>query len=158
MPQIYLLDGKKISFEKSIDGFDLIKKISKSLEKSALIMEVDGELKDLSHKINKDSKVKIITSKDKEGLDVIRHDAAHIMAMAVQEIYPGTQVTIGPVIENGFYYDFARKEPFTSDDLLKIEKKMAEIIDRDVKQEEKCGREKKLFLTLKKLVKVIKQK
>ena len=119
MPQIQLLDGKKISFTKSISGFDLTKKISKSLEKSALIMEVNGELKDLSHEINKDSKVKIITSKDKEGLEVIRHDAAHIMAMAVQELYPGTQVTIGPVIENGFYYDFARKEPFTSDDLKK---------------------------------------
>ena len=133
MPQIQLLDGKKISFTKSINGFDLTKKISKSLEKSALIMEVNGELKDLSFEINRDSKVKIITDKDKEGLDVIRHDAAHIMAMAVQELFPGTQVTIGPVIENGFYYDFARKEPFTSDDLKKIEKKMSEIIDRDVK-------------------------
>ena len=77
MPQIHLLDGKKISFVKSIDGFELTKKISKSLEKSALIMEVDGELKDLSHKITKNSKVRIITSKDKEGLEVIRHDAAH---------------------------------------------------------------------------------
>jgi len=133
MPQIQLLDGKKIEFEKSISGFDLTKKISKSLEKIALIMEVDGNLKDLSHKITKDAKVRIITPKDKEGLEVIRHDAAHIMAMAVQELFPGTQVTIGPVIENGFYYDFARKEPFTSDDLNKIEKKMSEIIDRDVK-------------------------
>ena len=133
MPQIQLLDGKKIDFEKSINGFDLTKKISKSLEKAALIMEVDGELKDLSHQINRDAKVRIITSKDKEGLEVIRHDAAHIMAMAVQELYPGTQVTIGPVIENGFYYDFARKEPFTSEDLNNIEKKMSEIIDRDVK-------------------------
>tara|TARA_Y100001970_G_scaffold44963_1_gene56318 strand:- start:5229 stop:7148 length:1920 start_codon:yes stop_codon:yes gene_type:complete len=133
MPNIHLLDGKKISFSKSINGFDLTKRISKSLEKSALIMEVNGELKDLSYEISEDSKVKIITSKDKEGLDVIRHDAAHIMAMAVQELFPGTQVTIGPVIENGFYYDFARKEPFTSDDLKKIEKKMSEIIDRDVK-------------------------
>ena len=133
MPQIQLLDGKKITFLKSISGFELTKKISKSLEKSALIMEVDGILKDLSHEITKDSKVRIITSKDKEGLEVIRHDAAHIMAMAVQELYPGTQVTIGPVIENGFYYDFARKEPFTSEDLKKIEKKMTEIIDKDVK-------------------------
>ena len=132
MPQIQLLDGKKINFEKSITGFDLTKKISKSLEKLALIMEVDGDLKDLSHQITKDAKVRIITSKDKEGLEVIRHDAAHIMAMAVQELFPGTQVTIGPVIENGFFYDFARKEPFTSDDLIKIEKKMSEIIDRDV--------------------------
>ena len=133
MPQIQLLDGKKISFSKSINGIELTKKISKSLEKSALVMEVDGVLKDLSHEIKKNSKVKIITSKDKEGLEVIRHDAAHIMAMAVQELYPGTQVTIGPVIENGFYYDFARKEPFTKDDLKKIENKMSEIIDRDVK-------------------------
>ena len=133
MPQIQLLDGKKINFEKSINGFDLTKKISKSLEKIALIMEVDGDLKDLSHQITKDAKVRIITPKDKEGLEVIRHDAAHIMAMAVQELYPGTQVTIGPVIDNGFYYDFARKEPFTEEDLKKIEKKMSEIIDRDVK-------------------------
>ena len=133
MPQIQLLDGKKIEFKNSITGFDLTKKISKSLEKTALIMEVDGDLKDLSHNITKDAKVRIITQKDKEGLEVIRHDAAHIMAMAVQELFPGTQVTIGPVIENGFYYDFARKEPFTSDDLKKIEKKMSEIIDRDVK-------------------------
>ncbi len=133
MPQIQLLDGKKIDFEKSITGFDLTKKISKSLEKVALIMEVNGDLKDLSYQITRDAKVRIITPKDKEGLEVIRHDAAHIMAMAVQELFPGTQVTIGPVIENGFYYDFARKEPFTEEDLKKIEKKMSEIIDRDVK-------------------------
>jgi len=109
MPNIVLLDGKKIPFEKSISGFELVKKISKSLEKDALIMSVDGELKDLSYEIQKESKIKIITSKDKEGLEVIRHDAAHILAMAVQELYPGTQVTIGPVIENGFYYDFEEK-------------------------------------------------
>ena len=133
MPQIQLLDGKKIDFDKSINGFELTKKISKSLEKVALIMEVDGELKDLSHQITKDSKVKIITPKDQEGLEVIRHDAAHILAMAVQELYPGTQVTIGPVIDNGFYYDFSRKESFTEDDLKKIEKKMTEIVDRDEK-------------------------
>jgi threonyl-tRNA synthetase len=133
MPQIQLLDGKKIDFEKSINGFELTKKISKSLEKIALIMEVDGELKDLSYQITKDSKVKIITPKDQEGLEVIRHDAAHILAMAVQELYSKTQVTIGPVIDNGFYYDFSRKEPFTEDDLKKIEKKMAEIVDRDEK-------------------------
>ena len=132
MPQIQLLDGKKIDFEKSINGFELTKKISKSLEKIALVMEVDGELKDLSHQITKDSKVKIITPKDREGLEVIRHDAAHILAMAVQELFPKTQVTIGPVIDNGFYYDFSRKEPFTEDDLNKIENKMKEIVDRDV--------------------------
>jgi threonyl-tRNA synthetase len=133
MPQIQLLDGKKIDFEKIIDGFELTKKISKSLEKVALIMEVDGELKDLSHQIKKDAKVRIITPKDKEGLEVIRHDAAHILAMAVQELFPGTQVTIGPVIENGFYYYFSRKDPFTEEDLKKIEKKMEEIVDRNEK-------------------------
>ena len=133
MPQIQLLDGKKIPFTKSINGFDLTKKISKSLEKTALIMEVDGQLKDLSHEITKDSSVRIITLKDKEGLEVLRHDAAHILAMAVQELFPGTQVTIGPVIQDGFYYDFSRKEPFTENDLKKIEKKMGEIVDRDEK-------------------------
>ncbi len=143
MPQIQLLDGKKIPFTKSISGLELTKKISKSLEKTALIMEVDGQLKDLSYEITKDSKVRIITPKDKEGLEVLRHDAAHIMAMAVQELFPGTQVTIGPVIENGFYYDFAREEPFTSTDLNKIEKKMSEIIDKDVKtRREVWGRDK----------------
>jgi len=133
MFNIQLLDGKKIPFEKSIDGFELVKKISKSLEKDALIMSVDGELKDLSYEIKKNSKIKIITYKDKEGLEVLRHDTAHILAMAVQELYSGTQVTIGPIIENGFYYDFARKEPFTDTDLIKIEKKMGEIVDRNEK-------------------------
>jgi threonyl-tRNA synthetase len=151
MPQIKLLDGNKVSFTKSINGFELSKKISKSLEKSALIMEVDGELKDLSHEITKDSNVRIITSKDKEGLEVIRHDAAHIMAMAVQELYPGTQVTIGPVIENGFYYDFARKEPFTNDDLDKIEKRMSEIIDRNVKTKREVWARKKAIEHFKKI-------
>ena len=103
---------------------ELTKKISKSLEKVALIMEVDGSLKDLSHNITKDAKVRFITQKDKEGLETIRHDTAHILAMAVQELFPGTQVTIGPVIDDGFYYDFARKEPFTEEDLRKIEKKI----------------------------------
>ena len=133
MPNITLPDGKKINFKNNVTGYEVAQKISKSLSKQALIVSVDGELKDLNFSIKKDSSVKIITSKDKEGLDVIRHDAAHIMAMAVQELFPGTQVTIGPVIENGFYYDFARKEPFTNDDLKKIEKKMTQIIDADVK-------------------------
>ncbi len=151
MPDIQLLDGKKIPFSKSINGFDLIKKISKSLERSALIMEVNGSLKDLSYEITKNSKVKIITSKDKEGLEVLRHDAAHIMAMAVQELFPRTQVTIGPVIENVFYYDFARKEPFTSEDLKKIESRMEEIIDRDVKTRREVWERKKAISHFKKL-------
>ncbi|MDC3157463.1 threonine--tRNA ligase [Candidatus Pelagibacter sp.] len=133
MPNITLPDGKKINFEKSISGFEVAEKISKSLSKQALLISVDGELKDLNHNISKDSSIKIFTSKDKEGLETIRHDTAHILAMAVQELFPGTQVTIGPVIEDGFYYDFARKEPFTTEDLEKIENKMKEIVDRDEK-------------------------
>ena len=131
MPDIKLIDGKKISFEKTIDGFEIAKKISSSLAKEACIMSVDGELKDLSYSIDRDVQVKIITSKDKEGLEVMRHDAAHVLAMAVQELFPKTQVTIGPVIEDGFYYDFSRKKPFTDEDLKKIENKMKEIVDRD---------------------------
>ena len=121
MPNITLPDGKELNFEKSVTGSEVAEKISKSLAKQALIMSVNGELKDLNHNIYKDSSIKIFTSKDKEGLETIRHDTAHILAMAVQEIFPGTQVTIGPVIEDGFYYDFARKEPFTSEDLKKRE-------------------------------------
>ncbi len=133
MLNITLPDGKKFDFSNSTTGLEIAEKISKSLSKQALVMSVDGNLKDLDFKITKDSSVKIFTSKDKEGLETIRHDTAHILAMAVQELFPGTQVTIGPVIEDGFYYDFARKEPFTSDDLDKIEKKMKEIVDRDEK-------------------------
>ncbi len=131
MPDIKLPDGKKISFSKTINGFEIADKISKTLAKDACIMSIDGELKDLSFVINKSVEVKIITSRDKEGLEVIRHDAAHVLAMAVQELFPGTQVTIGPVIEDGFYYDFSRKEPFTDEDLQKIENKMKEIVDRN---------------------------
>jgi len=131
MPDIKLPDGKKIPFSKTIDGFEIAKKIGKSLFKEACIMSVNGELKDLSFLINKDVEVKIITSKDIQGLDVIRHDAAHVLAMAVQELFPDTQVTIGPVIQDGFFYDFSRKKPFTDDDLKKIENKMKEIVDRD---------------------------
>ena len=133
MPNITLPDGNQLSFSESVTGFQLAEKISKSLSKQALIISVDGQLKDLDFKIEKDSKVKIFTSKDKEGLETIRHDTAHILAMAVQELFPGTQVTIGPVIEDGFYYDFARKEPFTQEDLEKIENKMKDIVDRNEK-------------------------
>ena len=131
MPTIKLPDGKNLSFSKKVTGLEIAEKISKSLSKQALVMSVDGQLKDLSHLVESDCSVKIFTSKDNEGLETIRHDTAHILAMAVQELFPGTQVTIGPVIENGFYYDFSRKEPFTQEDLNKIENKMKEIVDRD---------------------------
>ena len=131
MPKITLPDGKSLDFTKTVTGLEIAEKISKSLAKQAMVISVDGELKDLDFQIEKNCSVKIFTSKNNEGLETIRHDTAHILAMAVQELFPGTQVTIGPVIENGFYYDFARKEPFTEDDLLKIENKMKEIVDRD---------------------------
>jgi len=131
MPEIKLPDGKKITFENKVSGQQIAEKISKSLAKQALIMSVDGELKDLSFVIKKNSSVKIITSKDSEGLDAMRHDATHIMAMAVQELFPGTKIAIGPAIKDGFYYDFFRKEPFTPQDLEKIEKKMKEIVEKN---------------------------
>ena len=133
MPEIKLPDGKKISFNKNVDGFEIANKISKSLSKEACVMSVDGTLKDLSYIIDKNCEVRIVTQKDKEGLEVMRHDAAHILAMSVQELFPGTQVTIGPVIDDGFYYDFSRKESFTKEDLKKIEDKMREIVDRNEK-------------------------
>ena len=128
---IELPDGNNIKFSKKVTGLEIAEKISKSLAKQAIVISVDNELKDLNFLIDKDCKVKVFTAKNEEGLDTIRHDTAHILAMAVQELFPKTQVTIGPVIENGFYYDFARKEPFTEDDLRKIEEKMREIVDRD---------------------------
>ncbi len=131
MPNITLPDGKKLAFKEKVSGLKVAEKISKSLAKEALVISVDGKLKDLSYEIEKDCEVKVLTSKDKDGLDTIRHDTAHILAMAVQELFPGTQVTIGPTIEDGFYYDFSRKEPFTEADLKKIETKMSEIVDRD---------------------------
>ncbi len=151
MPLIKLLDGKKINFKKATNGVEIVKGISKSLEKDALIMMVNGKPKDLSFEINKDSNVRIITAKDKEGLEVLRHDSAHILAMAVQELFPGTQVTIGPVIEDGFYYDFSRKDPFTSEDLEKIEKKMKEIVDRDEKTTRETWERNKAISHFKKL-------
>jgi threonyl-tRNA synthetase len=131
MPIITLPDGNNINFPNKVTGLEVAEKISKSLAKQAIIVSINGELKDLDYLIDKDCSVKIFTSKNPEGLETIRHDTAHILAMAVQELFPGTQVTIGPVIENGFYYDFARKEPFTEDDLIKIEDKMKEIVERD---------------------------
>ena len=133
MPIIRLPDGNSLDFSKKVTGLEVAEKISKSLAKQAMIISVDGELKDLDFVIEKDCSVKIFTAKNDEGLETIRHDTAHILAMAVQELFPGTQVTIGPVIENGFYYDFARKEAFTEDDLKRIEEKMREIVDRDEK-------------------------
>jgi threonyl-tRNA synthetase len=131
MPIITLPDGNNLNFPNKVTGIQIAEKISKSLAREAIIIGVNGQLKDLNHVIDKDCNIKIFTSKNVEGLETIRHDTAHVLAMAVQELFPGTQVTIGPVIENGFYYDFARKEPFTEDDLKKIENKMKDIVDRN---------------------------
>ena len=133
MLNITLPDGNKINFPKKVTGLEIAEKISKSLSKQALIMSVDGELKDLYYQIDKDCSVKFFTSKDPEGLEAMRHDTTHIMAMAVQELFPGTKLAIGPAIKDGFYYDFSRKEPFTPDDLEKIEKKMKAIVEKDEK-------------------------
>jgi len=124
-------DGASRSFEPGVSGFDIAQSISPSLAKKTLAMELNGKLTDLADPVTADSKVEFVTREDPRGLELIRHDAAHVMAEAVQELYPGTQVTIGPVIENGFYYDFYRAEPFTPDDFKAIEKKMAEIIAKD---------------------------
>ena len=133
MVSITLPDGNIKEYNSAVTGAQIAKDIAPSLLKKALVVEVDGEFKDLGVEISKNSKVKIITMDDDYALELIRHDSAHCMAMAVQELFPGTQVTIGPVIENGFYYDFARDEPFSDSDLEKIEKKMNEIIDKDPK-------------------------
>jgi threonyl-tRNA synthetase len=133
MSQISLTfpDGSKRAFEAGVTGKGVAESIAKSLAKKAVAVSLDGKLRDLAAPIKDDAAIRILTRDDPAALELIRHDAAHVMAQAVQELYPGTQVTIGPVIENGFYYDFARAEPFTPDDLPKIEAKMHEIVSRD---------------------------
>ncbi len=124
-------DGAQREIQAGMTGKDLAASISKSLEKKAVAISLDGNLADLADPITADARVKIVTREDDDALELIRHDCAHVLAEAVQELFPGTQVTIGPVIENGFYYDFFRNEPFTPDDFPAIEKKMREIIGRD---------------------------
>ncbi len=124
-------DGAAREFSCGVSGAEIAKAISISLGKVALAIKVDGELRDLSRVIENDARIEIITPKSgADALEVIRHDAAHLMAEAVKELFPETQVTIGPAIENGFYYDFARKTPFALEDLEKIENKMREISKR----------------------------
>ncbi len=123
-----LPDGKALTFPKGVTGGEIAAAIGPGLAKAALIIMVDGQEYDLFRPIEQDAKIRIITRKDPEALELIRHDAAHLLAMAVQDLFPGTQVTIGPAIEDGFYYDFARDTPFTPDDLPKIEARMHEIV------------------------------
>src|ERR1700728_2378430 len=124
-------DGARREYPKSTTGLEIAKGISPSLAKRTVAMALDGELADLNDPIENDAKIELVNRDDPRALELIRHDAAHVLAEAVQSLWPGTQVTIGPVIENGFYYDFFRNEPFTPEDFAAIEKKMREIIARD---------------------------
>jgi threonyl-tRNA synthetase len=133
MINVIFPDGSKKQFNKGITGQQIAASISKSLEKAAMVVEVDGLLTDLSVPIYTDCKFRILTEKDPEVLEVIRHDAAHIIAEAAKEIFPEVQVTIGPAIKDGFYYDFAKETPFTTADLEKIEAKMRHIVKRNEK-------------------------
>ncbi|KZB60911.1 MULTISPECIES: threonine--tRNA ligase [Thalassospira] len=131
MIALTLPDGAVREFDGPVSGFDVAKSISSSLAKKSFAIIVNGEVRDLSREIDTDATIEIVTKGHDEVLPLIRHDCAHVMAEAVQELYPDTQVTIGPSIENGFYYDFARATPFTPDDLVKIEKQMHKIIERN---------------------------
>ncbi len=133
MPDITLPDGSVRRFEGAVTGADIAAAIGPGLAKAALAMKVDGSASDLSRTIERDARVVFITRRDPEALEMIRHDTAHILAEAVQSLYPGTQVTIGPSIENGFYYDFARNEPFRPEDFPAIEARMREIVARRAK-------------------------
>ncbi len=132
MVAVTLPDGKVRQYDRPVTGLDVAADIGAGLAKAALAVRIDGEMRDLKREIDKDTAFSVVTAKDADALELIRHDAAHVMAQAVQELFPGTQVTIGPAIENGFYYDFARTEPFSTDDFEKIEKRMTDIIERDL--------------------------
>jgi threonyl-tRNA synthetase len=131
MVAITLPDGSVRRYDGAVTGAQLAADIGPGLAKAALAIRMGGHMRDLATRIEQDATVSIVTKKDPDALELLRHDAAHVLAEAVQELYPGTQVTIGPAIENGFYYDFARDTPFTLDDLPKIEQRMREIVDRD---------------------------
>jgi threonyl-tRNA synthetase len=131
MVAITLPDGRIQNYDGPVTGAVIAGDIGPGLAKAALCIRVNDALWDLSREIEEDATIAIITSKDEaEALDILRHDAAHVLAEAVKELYPGTQVTIGPNVENGFFYDFARDEPFTPEDLEQIEARMHEIVDR----------------------------
>ena len=132
MVDITLPDGSKRLYPIAITGEDLAKDISRSLARKAVAVKVNGKLADLTAPIEQDARAEVISRDDDAALEIIRHDAAHLLAQAVQQLYPDTQVTIGPVIEDGFYYDFAREEPFSTDDLAEIEKTMAQLVDADL--------------------------
>jgi threonyl-tRNA synthetase len=131
MPVITLPDGSKREYPQPLTVAEVAASIGAGLAKAALAGRVDGVLVDTSFPIERDVQLAIVTDKDADGLDIIRHSTSHLMAYAVKEMFPEAQVTIGPVIENGFYYDFACKRPFTPEDLEAIEKRMAELAKKD---------------------------
>jgi threonyl-tRNA synthetase len=131
MIQLTFPDGQARDFPDGVTGREVAAAISKSLEKKALLVKLDGELRDLARPLEHGGRIEIVTRDSAEALEVIRHDTAHVLAEAVQELFPGTQVTIGPNVEDGFYYDFARDEPFSTEDFAAIEARMREIVDRD---------------------------
>src|SRR6185503_16920441 len=142
MPSIRLPDGSLKTFDKPATVAEVAASIGSGLARAALAGRVDGKLVDTSFVVDRDAELSVVTEKDAEGLDILRHSTAHLLAHAVKELYPDAQVTIGPVIEDGFYYDFAYKRPFTPEDLAAIEKRMAEIAKRDIKVERAvCDRE-----------------
>src|SRR5664279_3233723 len=131
MPVITLPDGSQRSYPNPVTVAEVAQSIGAGLARAALAGRVDGMLVDTTHLISNDSKLAIVTDKDEDGVDLIRHSTAHLLAYAVKELFPEAQVTIGPVIENGFYYDFAYKRPFTPEELAAIEKKMSELAKKD---------------------------
>ena len=140
MPVITLPDGSQREFAQPVTIAEIAQNIGAGLARAALAGKVNGNLVDTSYRIERDAQVGIITDRDPEGLDILRHSSAHLLAYAVKDLFPEAQVTIGPVVENGFYYDFAFKRPFTPDDLSAIEKRMTEIPKRDLPITREIGR------------------
>lgn len=132
MVVVTLPDGSKREYADAVTVGEIAASIGAGLAKAALAGKVDGKLVDLSHKVTADAAVSIITGRDPEGLEIIRHSTAHLMAQAVKELFPEAQVTIGPAIENGFYYDFSYSRPFTPEDLQKIEERMDELVKKNI--------------------------
>src|SRR2546423_2770827 len=137
MPNIRLPDGSTKSFPNPVTVAEIASSIGAGLARAALAGRVNGKLVDMSYRVDSDADVSIVTERDPEGVEILRHSTAHLLAHAVKELFPDAQVTIGPVIENGFYYDFAYKRPFTPEDLAAIEKRMTEIAKKDLPVERK---------------------
>ena len=146
-------DGAERSYDDGVTPLAVAEGISKSLAKKVVAAKIDGAAWDLTRPLEGGGKFELVMRDSPDGLEIIRHDAAHVMAQAVQELFPGTQVTFGPVTEDGFYYDFARAEPFSTDDFAKIEKRMKEIVDADLPIERKVWKKEDAIAHFKSLAK-----